>query len=69
MEIIDINLIEKFESESKNIYQERINFIKKVYNDKKNIKEAIRLSKIWMNFKYKGCRYSPEVYQKIKIYL
>ena len=40
MEIIDINLIEKFESESENVYQERINF-KKFIMIKKILKKRL----------------------------
>ena len=69
MEVTNDKLVDRFESESDKIYQERLEFIKNVCKDKNDMKEAIRLSKIWMNFKFKGCRYSSEVYQKIKPYM
>lgn len=61
--------IEKIEGESNKVYQERLEFIKKVNSDISDMKEAIRLSKIWVNFKYNNCRYTPEVFSKIKPYL
>lgn len=66
--INDIN-IERLDGESNKKYHERIEFIKKVNNDTKNLKESIRLSKIWVNFKYNNCKYSPDVYNLIKKYL
>ena len=61
--------IDKIEGESNKVYQERLEFIKKVNSDINNMKEAIRLSKIWVNFKYKNCRYTSDVFYKIKPYL
>ena len=61
--------IDRLDGESNKIFNERIEFIKKVYQDNKNIKEAINLSKIWVNFKYNQCRYTPQVYGKLKPYL
>lgn len=61
--------VDKLDGESNKIFNERIEFIKKVYQDNKNLKEAINLSKIWINFKYNECRYSPQVFSKLKPYL
>ena len=72
MEInIDDNkiFVDRFDNESNKVFDERIDFIKKVYQNTKNSKEAINLSKIWVNYKYNGCRYQPSVFQKIKKYL
>lgn len=62
-------IVDKFDDESDKIYNERIDFVKKVYNDTKNFKEAINLSKIWLNFIYRDCRYNPEVYKKLNKYI
>ena len=61
--------IEKLDGESQKIFDERIEFIKKVYKDNKNFKEAINFSKVWVNFIHNDCRYSPEVFRKLKKYL
>ena len=62
-------VIDKFDGESQKIFDERIEFIKTVYNDTKNFKEAINMSKIWVNFKYNNCRYAPEIFMKLKKYI
>lgn len=59
----------KLDGESDKIFNERIEFIKKVYQDQKDFKEAVNLSKIWLNFKYNGCRYQHEVFKKLKKYI
>ena len=59
----------KLDGESDKIFNERIEFIKKVYQDQKDFKEAVNLSKIWLNFKYNQCRYQQEVFIKLKKYL
>lgn len=59
----------KLDGESEKIFQERLEFIKKVYQDKKDFKEAVNLSKIWLNFTYNQCRYQQEVFTKLKKYL
>ena len=61
--------IEQLIGESNKVYNERMEFIEKVNSEIKDMKEAIRLSKIWVNFKYNNCRYTPEVFLKIKFYL
>ena len=45
--------INKYLSESKNYFDKRIEFIKILEKNNIDIKEAIRLSKIWMNIKFK----------------
>jgi hypothetical protein len=61
--------ITQFFSESNEYFNIRLNFIKLL--EKENIvwKEVIKLSKLYMNIKYKKCKYSPIVYNKIKKYL
>jgi hypothetical protein len=61
--------IEKLIGESNKVYNERMEFIEKVNSEINDMKEANRLSKIWVNFKYNNCRYTPEVFLKIKPYL
>ena len=52
-------------SESKNMFNKRLEYIKKLEAQNINWKEACRLSKIWHSIKYKQCRYIPEVYHKV----
>ena len=61
--------VDKLDSESDKMFTERIEFIKEVYNDTKNIKDSINLSKIWLNFMYNDCRYQHDVYSKLKKYI
>jgi len=59
----------KFEDESKEIYNGRINFIslaKKKYPNKFTDSELIKYSKIWSNIRFKGCKYSPKIYHLIR---
>jgi|TARA_Y100000991_G_scaffold212550_1_gene196857 TATA-box binding protein (TBP) (component of TFIID and TFIIIB) len=72
MDIINTELIQQIErlpDESNKIFDERIKFIEKVYSNTNDLKESIRLSKIYMNYKFKDCKYSPDVFFKIKPYL
>jgi TATA-box binding protein (TBP) (component of TFIID and TFIIIB) len=68
MEITE-DTIHKLDAESDKIYKERCCIIETINNDIDNLKESIRLSKIWVNFKYNKCRYTPEVYRMIKKYI
>ena len=52
-------------SESNNMFNKRLEYIKKIEAHNINWKEAYRLSKIWHCIKYKQCRYTPEVYHKV----
>ena len=72
MDILETELIQQIErlpDESNKIFDDRIKFIEKVYSNINDLKESIRLSKIYVNYKYKDCRYSSEVFLKIKPYL
>ena len=60
----DIDIIQ-YISESNNQFNARLEYIKKLETKNINWKESIRLSKIWYCIKYKSCRYSPEVYNKV----
>lgn len=59
--------INKYYSESITHFKLRIEFIKKMEN-KEDFKEALRLSKVWMNIKFKEARYVAPLYHKIKKY-
>jgi hypothetical protein len=63
----DVDIIQ-YISESNNQFNTRLEYIKKLENKKVDWKEAVRLSKIWYCIKYKSCRYSPEVYNKVISY-
>lgn len=57
--------IDRFYSESDSRFDARIKFIKKIQN-KFEWKEALRLSKVWSNIKFKKCKYMKKLYLKIK---
>lgn len=70
MEIININnidyQIDKLDTESNLLFYDRINFIKRYFLKTQDIKESIRLSKIYTSYKYLNCKYPYEVFKKIK---
>jgi hypothetical protein len=57
--------ITKFFSESENYFNKRIEFIKKLEKKKIKFKDAVKYSKIWINIKFKGCKYQKRVYLKV----
>jgi len=61
--------ITQYLCESDEQFNYRLELIKKL--EEKNIewKQALKLSKIYYNVKFKKCRYSPIVYNMIKDYL
>ena len=59
----------KFLSESNENFNSRLEVIKKFEEDKLEWKEALKLSKIYSNIKFKKCKYSPQIYFSIKKYL
>jgi len=59
----------KFFSESDEHFNDRLNVIKKFEEDKLEWKEALKLSKVYSNIKFKKCKYSPQIYFSIKKYL
>ena len=72
MSILETDLIQQIErtpDESNKIFDDRIKFIERVYSNTNDLKESIRLSKIYINYKYRDCRYSSDVFLKIKPYL
>ena len=60
--------IKKFYSESNYIFNERLNFIKKMEKDNIEFKLANKYSKIWNNIKFKKCKYQKAIYIFIKKY-
>jgi hypothetical protein len=57
--------LDKFYSESNNYFQQRIDFIKKLETKNIEWKEAVRLSKVWSNMKFKNCKYTKSLYLKV----
>ena len=47
----------------------RIELIKKLEEKKIDYKQALKLSKIYYNIKFKKCKYTPVVYNMIRNYL
>lgn len=52
-------------SESNNMFNKRLEYIKKLETAKVHWKEAQRLSKIWYCIKFKNCKYLPELYHMV----
>ena len=63
-----INILQ-YLSESNNDFNKRVEFIKKLEDKGIDWKEAIKLSKLWYCITIKKCKYSPEIYNKVKKYL
>ena len=55
-------------SESHNQFNQRLDYIKKLEKANIDWKEANRLSKIWYCIKFKHCKYSHELYNKVISY-
>tara|TARA_A100001015_G_C14898789_1_gene675515 strand:+ start:200 stop:433 length:234 start_codon:yes stop_codon:yes gene_type:complete len=62
------NKIIKFYSESEYRFSERLNFIKKLEKNNLNFKEAVRISKIWSNIKFKDIKYQIKIFKLVKKY-
>ena len=60
--------LEKLNDESNYVYLKRIEFVKKAKKKDNNLSELdlIKYSKIWSNIRFKGCKYSPKIYNKIR---
>lgn len=56
-------------SESNCDFNKRIEFIKTLEKKEIDWKEAIKLSKLWYCITIKKCKYSPEIYNKVKKYI
>jgi hypothetical protein len=63
--------LKQFDDESNTVYNYRLEFINKYSNDNRDVseKELIKLSKIVANIKYRGCKYGPSIFHKIKKYI
>jgi len=59
----------QFFSESDEQFNSRLELLKKLEEDNINWKEALKISKIYLNIKFKNCKYTPQVYYMIKKYL
>jgi hypothetical protein len=60
-----MDTIHKLISESNNEYNNRIKYIEKLLANNIELKEAIRMSKVWYCIKYKKCYYNIELYNYI----
>jgi len=58
--------ISSFESESQNIKNQKLDFIKKMENKGINANLVNKYSKIWVNIKFKKCFYDKNVFKFIK---
>lgn len=58
-------ILKKDESESYDMYYERGKFIIN-QNNSKNLDDLIKLSKIYINIKFKKCIYNKEIFKLIK---
>ena len=61
--------ITQFLSESDEQFEARLELITKLEQDNIEWKEALKMSKIYSNIKFKKCKYSPQVYYSIKKWL
>ena len=62
-------MVLQYHSESTSDFQKRIEFIKNLEKENIDWKEAIKISRLWYCINIKKCKYSPEVYNKVKKYL
>ena len=60
-------IIIQFFSESDELFNDRIEFIKKLEQSDLLYKEVLQLSKIYQNYKYKKCKYNKTLENKINI--
>lgn len=61
----EIKLTE-FDCEPDNLMKSKINFIKKMEKEKINPNLVNKYSKIWINIKYRKCKYPSNIYYFIK---
>jgi RNase P subunit RPR2 len=59
-----VNIL-KYNSESNNQFNKRLEYIKILEKKKIDWKEANRLSKIWYGIHCKKCKYLPNVYHSV----
>lgn len=58
--------ISNFESESENIMNQKLEFIKKMEEKNINYNLVNKYSKIWVNIKFKKCFYDKSIFKFIK---
>ena len=58
----------KFQSESNNIFNKKIEFIKKLENHKVKWKYAIKITNLWEAIKYQKCKYTNSIDSYIMSY-
>ncbi len=60
-------LIDFLPNESEEMFYDRVNFIIKKYESKKDnsLDNIVSLSKIYSNIKYKNCKYDYEIMEEI----
>lgn len=63
------NKVHRFEDESNTVYNYRLDFIKKLYDNEKDLKILIKNSKILANMKFKNCKYNPKIYHELKKFI
>lgn len=56
----------QFISETDYIYNERLAFIRKLEKKKILWNEALKLSLVWHNIKFKNCKYNKDLWNQIK---
>jgi hypothetical protein len=61
--------ITQYFCESDEQFTLRIELIKKLEEKKIDYKQALKLSKIYYNVKFKKCKYTPVIYNMIRNYL
>ena len=61
--------IVKFFTESDEIFNSRLELLKKLEKEKVPYKDALKLTKIYIYVKYKKCKYNPQLYHSIKKYI
>lgn len=58
----------RFDDESDEVYNYRLNYIKKE-SDNLELKILIKNSKILANMKFKKCKYHPKIYKNLKQFI
>jgi hypothetical protein len=61
--------IVKFFNESDEVFNSRIELLRKLEKEEVPYKDALKLTKIYINVKYKKCKYNPQLYHAIKKFI
>jgi len=59
-------IISSFDNEPENLIKKKLEFIKKMENKKIDSNLVNKYSKIWINIKFKKCKYQSNIYNYIK---